>query len=68
MSAFSVFDPLLGRLIATDVRIPRYLRYLVKILGTVDIHFAVFVGGFTHSIISFYGVVWDVLHYGRAFK
>ena len=40
---FAVFEPFLGRLIATDKEIPRFYGYIPEVLRVVNIDFAVLI-------------------------
>lgn len=41
LATFAVFEPFLGRLVATDVKIPSEFRHVAKVLSFVDPDLAV---------------------------
>ena len=44
ITAFSVFEPFVGDLIAADVELPDGFGDVIKVLGFVDIDFVLFIG------------------------
>src|SRR5690606_5842152 len=67
-AVFTVFEPFLGWLIATNVKLPSHLRNIIKILGFVNVNFAVFKLGLAHHIIAIYGILRNIIFNSWTFQ
>ncbi len=61
--SFTILEPLLGRLVATDKKVPGRLWKIAKVLLFVDKYTAIFIDHFLDKIRSGYGIGGDELIY-----
>src|SRR5690606_2385140 len=67
-AVFSVFEPFLGGLITTNVKLPSYLRNIIKILCVIDEYFSIFVFWFPNHIISVNWILRNIIFNSWTFQ